>query len=730
MFGLMGAAALLPLSAPVLVPITPPSKVGVPAEWAVRGLPEPTRPFDPSDWNLFGAATGKDGKATTIRGFWYVPQQSGRAADGKVVFKATGPGEWRIRVAPTIAGPYKLNLTATQSGQTRAKLATTFKVKPGPLKGFARVSKANPHYIAFADGAPFIPIGWNVCWWDKGGLQDYDRWAERMQAAGMNFARLWMGPWSFGLESEPSTLGNYDLGRAWALDYVLEVFRKRGVHVMLCFDYHGMLNQTKDFWGSNDNWRMNPYNAANGGPAKNQNDFFTDNAARNAYKQRLGYIVARYASFPNIAAWEFWNEIDNVGSTFKEADMIEWHRIIGKELRELDPYGRLVTTSLTSDVYPTLWSKAKLDLVQSHAYNTSNPGPDFAERARKFRKSEGKPYLVGEYGVDFRGPNIESDPKSRGLKQALWGSLLGGGAGTAQSWWWETLDAMNIYPMYRSVATFAKAAPIGSKGWGPMDVSAPEEPTDLPPVQAGAKPFDVRIPLVAAWGDKNRSLMLLTDRDSAPGQGVHVNGYLHGTSKPEIRRPFRVAGHFGPRAGLTFKVNSVSNRAEIKVLVNGQPVYSGSFPDKDGKYEIRDEYSQEVPVSIPAGRHLIELVNEGPDWAAIDWIEFRSVLPTQARKAEGIPLRAVASGTATAAVVWVLDPAYSYPSNAKQPEARLLAGTEVRLKGLRSGAYRVRWFDTATGKWQKAEQAQAKAGSLVLNPPAFREDVACLIEGV
>lgn len=722
------AVAAVAMVQPSLVPVQVPSRVGLVGEWKVEGLPVPDRPFDDGEWRLVATIERPKREPAVVEAFWYAPFTPAKDTDSKQVFTPSGTPGWRLRFTPMDPGAHRLELRVTHRGQLVGTAKARFRARPGTLDGFLRVSPENPHYLATADGRRFLAIGWNAAWWNAGGLDDYERWAERMQAAGMNYARLWMSPWCFGIENAPGQLGNYGLDAAWALDETLRIFRRRGVHVILCFDYHGMLQEDKDFWGGNDNWRLNPYNAANGGPAQNQNEFFTSPEARRLYQQRLRYIVARYGAYPNVGVWEFWNEIDNVARHFRAEDMIGWHRDMAAAVRAMDPYGRLVSTSLTHDGYPTIWTEANLDLVQSHSYNQTNPGPNFAERTIRFRERYEKPYILGEYGVDYRAPALEDDPKSRGLKQALWASLLGGGAGTAQSWWWETLDAQGIYPMFKSIADFARQSPIGQAGWRPIRVAGPEESSELPPAAPGASPMSVRLPLVQAWGEQNPGMILLTERTQIGAQAANLNGYVHGTSKPELQRPFRLRGHWGDGARVGVFVNSVSDAADLRWLIDGVDVGGKRFPDRDGKTEVNGEYGEELWMNVPAGTRTVELKNVGPDWAALDWVEVQGALTAARASADAPPVRGVASGTATEAVLWILDPTYSYPANAKEREARTLAGAWVELPGREPGAYIVTWWDTAAGRWTGETEASAgQDGRLRVQAPAFQEDVAALI---
>ena len=99
-------------------------------------------------------------------------------------------------------------------------------------------------------------------------------WLESCQKAGINYIRIWMWPQAFGLEWDREDKLHYRMDNAWRLDRVLAEAERRGIFVMLCFDYHGIFEVKPDFWGGNNFWTRHLYNATNGGPCAVQNDFF------------------------------------------------------------------------------------------------------------------------------------------------------------------------------------------------------------------------------------------------------------------------------------------------------------------------------------------------------------------------------------------------------------------------------------------------------------------------
>ncbi len=642
-------------------------------EWRVLGAPEPENPFDTKASNLQFRFVGGE-KPTLVRAFWFQDYKRalGRDESGRVaeVLEPLGKPEWRLRFRPSAVAEYEVQAVS----KTEVAGDTKFRALSGfvPFAGFGRVNAANPLYLGRENSGPKPLIGENACWPGARGTFDYDDWIPKMQEAGMNYTRLWMSPWAFGIEANPGTLHKYALDKAWTLDQVLGELESARIDVVLCLDYHGMLQSQKDFWGSNDNWALNPYNRVNGGPCEKPAEFFTSPEAKRLYRERLEYLVARFGSYPNLLLWEFWNEIDNVRQNYDWDAMVAWHKEMGDVLRELDPYGRPITSSVTTDDHPDFWRAGGLDLVQLHSYARANPGPAFAEWTRATAAAHDKPSIVGEYGADWRGPAPELDPFFHGLRQALWGSLLGGGAGTAQSWWWETLHARNAYPQFRRLADFIAGVPLGKPGWKPMAVSVGVAPSELGEPLTGAEPFEARLIPDPSWGAASPGKVTLQDPSTAAGLGSDLGAFVHGTSKTELRRPFEILAHFGKQASLALHVDSVSDGALLIVRQDGKEIWRRELPDKDGKSDQNGEYDQTFEIPIVPGRHAVSLDNQGPDWAYLNWVEVRGLLPS--RKAGGwAHCRAAASGDGRQAVVWIVNRATDWPAGAKDrilPRAR------------------------------------------------------------
>ncbi len=510
------------------------------AEFGIVGAPTATNTFDPENIRIDGTFTLPSGKTMTVPAFWYQAFQRSLSG-GYEHLSAGGVPEWRLRFTSPEAGTYSLVVNMLTNGQPcGSPIVTNFTVPPDsppPGTGYVRVA-TNHQYFETGDGQALRLIGENVCWPSGRGTYDYDDWFAAMQAAGENYCRLWMCPWAFNLETDTNSLTHYRLDRAWQLDYVLDLAAQRGIYVLLCLDYDGMFEVVPDSWGGNNMWPSNPYNAANGGPCLNQNAFFANAAAQRIYQKRLRYLVGRYGYAPNLLAWEFFNEIDNVYQYLNANDVAAWHGVMGGWLHTNDAFGHLVTTSLTggSD-RPELWAVPQLDWTAYHSYGEPKPALRLSQVAQSFLARYGKPAMIGEFGTDWRGWDEASDPYLRGFRQGIWGGALSGSVGTAMSWWWENIQSEKLYPIYTALGSILKRTGWGRGSWTNLQFHTTGDPPptvgDLIP---GGTPFNAYLPLNGSWGGSFRGLL---------AGGTQRDGRGSSSDCTEQLRPRRLAQRHG-----------------------------------------------------------------------------------------------------------------------------------------------------------------------------------------
>ncbi len=714
--------------------------LGEPTQWSqvelrIAGVPVATNPFDPEVIRVDAVLHAPSGGQQAVPGFYY-REYSRSLVGGEERLTAVKTPEWRLRFRAVEEGPHTVTATIfTHGDPTGPTVSLDFNVGANPKwparRGVVRIA-ANGRYFETGDGQALPLIGHCVCWHHGRGTFDFDDWFAAMAAAGENYARLWMSPWALGIEAGPDTGVNYRLDRAWQLDHVFGLAERHGIYLMLCFDYHGMFETTPDYWGGNDNWKLNPYNAANGGPCANQNEFFTKPEARAIYQKRLRYLIARYGHSPNLLAWQFFNEIDNVYSHLQPADVASWHAAMGDWLKSNDPWRHLVTTSLTggSD-RPEIWQLPQMEFAMYHSYGQAQPAAALPVIARRFLRDYAKPLMIGEFGTDWRGWRREQDPFLRGWRQGIWAGALSGTVGTAMSWFWEDIHEGQLYPAYTALREVLLPAGWGDGDWQPLEFQTAGDP----PVQVGdplpeGEPFNVTLPLDGNWGAKPAGELAVANLD-AGGQSARVlNAFVHGTAHPDLRTPFRLDAWFTNAARLVMRLNSVSDGAVLGVWVDRQPFFQRSLPNQDGQWLVNGEYNEDIVVELPTGRHLVEIRNTGGDWFYLDWIRLEAVWP--ARYADDWRPSPVAVGLrgGRESLLYVVNPRASYPANATHAVIEPFDGDILRVKSLPAGSYRARWYHPQTGA-RLGETAGTSDGALLTLPLLeLREDLAGRLERV
>jgi hypothetical protein len=702
-------------------------------EFRLDAIPQAANPFDPDAIQVDGRFTTPGGQTLKVPAFWY--QGYGRRLEGRneVLTPAGDPG-WRLRFLPTEPGRYTVTVSVQTNGVSAGASAPyRFEVASAPTtasrRGYVRVA-ANGRYFETGDGQALPLIGHCVCWHHSRGAYDYDDWLAAMAQAGENYTRLWMAPWAFGIETEPGARLNYRLDRTWQLDHVFERAAAHGIYLMLCFDYHGMFETRPDYWGSNDNWKNHPYNAAHGGPCTQQNEFFTQPEARVLYQKRLRYLIARYGYSPHLLAWQFFNEIDNVYRYLQPADVAAWHAAMGDWLKSQDPWKHLITTSLTgSSERPEIWRLPQMEFAMYHSYAQADPAVTLPGITRRFLERYAKPMMIGEFGTDWRGWRREQDPFLRGWRQGLWAGALSGSVGTSMSWWWENIHSEQLYPTFRALHDFLAPTGWGQGQWEPLEFATRgKAPVEVAEAIVGAEPLAVTLPLDAAWGARLDGTLAVADADAASQSTARLNRFVHGTAHQDLRTPFRLSAWLTNDARLVLHLNAVSGGAVMTVRVDGEEVFRRSLPNRDGGSEVNQEYNEEVVVELPAGRRRLEVHNAGADWFNLDWVRLENVLPaTYPGGWKPSPIAVGLRGERTA-LVYVVNPRASFPAHATNAVMTPWRDGAIEVRGLPAGRHRAAWFEPASAKRVGETVGDAEDGRLMLPLPEFAEDLAGWIE--
>jgi hypothetical protein len=714
------------LSPPPVTPVTLPA-LWQRLEFQINHVPGATNPFDPNLIRLDATFTLPSGQTALVPAFWYQAYEPSLEGSNEVDTASGAPG-WRLRYLPPQTGAYALSVAIQTNGRPWGTIVTNFTVPAATLPsryGYVGLASTG-RYFQTSDGQGLPLHGEDVAWPSGRGIYDYDDWFASMQDAGENFARVWMCPWSFGIEDGATNLDNYALDPAWQLDYVLQLAEQSGIYIQLCLDYHGMFATQPDYWGGNNYWPVNPYNVTNGGPCLDANAFFTNTTAAAYYQMRLRYLVGRYGYSQNLLGWEFFNEIDNDYSFLNSTNVASWHGLMGNWMRTNDPFGHLMTTSLTyASAHPEIWSLPQISYTSEHSYNESSPSSSLAGDAQSFLAGYGKPFMIGEFGTSWQGWNSSGDPYLRGFRQGLWGGALGGSVGTAMAWWWQNIDSGDDYPVYAALNTILGRTGWGRGGWTNIAFhTSGAAPVTVGSLQAGGQPFSVTLMLDTNWGDMDIGEMAVPNAGVAADSANWLESFIQGSDHPSLRIPFQLSAWFTNNASLVMHLNSVSWGSIMQVLVDGTLVYSTNLPNLDNNDIVDEEYNTNFTVALPSGQHLVTITNAGSDWFYLDWVQLNQVLPSAYAGNWQQSPNAIGLRGSRESLLYLVAPGVSYPYGATNATLPTQSSASVVLTNWTAGTYYADWYDPATAASLGRTQATTTNGGLTLPIPNYSVDLA------
>jgi hypothetical protein len=430
-------------------------------------------PYDPGLIDLRAVWSAPSGKEYELPAFWYEDfERIDRSGAAKVSPKG-GSGEWRARFAPDEEGEWGLSFVArTPGGESVSgkKLVRVGRANPSSAasKGYVGVSKDDGRYFAYADGSTYLAIGANVAWYDRRGIAAYDAWFGEMGRAGANFARLWFASWGFGIEWRDTGLGDYGARQkqAWELDYVVALAERQGIKLQMCLLNHGAFSV-----GTNPEWDQNPYNVAAGGFLDEPAEFLSDERAKELFKRRLRYTIARWGYSSAILSWELWNEVNFATGIMSSPYYIPWLDEMAAYIRDQDMGRHLVSTSYGSAPPADAPDWRAMDYAQEHAYGLGDWAAAMNARALEARAKSGKPFLYGEFGISGDVP----DEEGIHLHDGMWGAVMSGCAGTGMLWWWdEYIEPKGLYGLYKGIASFFQGENLAALGLSPIETDYQE----------------------------------------------------------------------------------------------------------------------------------------------------------------------------------------------------------------------------------------------------------------
>ncbi len=444
-------------------------------EMAFRLPDRYVNPFDPREVDVWAEITPPDGADPVRVDAFYTKdyfRQVGSTGERAV---AQGAPEWKIRYAPLREGAHQVVLHVKDRHGTGRWGPAEFTATPAESPGFLRVSRRDPLHFEFDNGDYFFPIGLNIRspydtrhdrrfpWmqrWPEGSAS-YTRRFEALAEQGANFAEIWTAPWSLGLEWHPiwpgyHGIGQYNLRNAWELDRVIDDAERLGLFINLVIHNHGKFSTFSD-----PEWDGNPFNSELGGPFDNPNDYLFTEEGRNWFRQLMRYMVARWGYSRHVFAWEFWSELNLAGQTramYRDRRTVDWHRVMGRFMKEIDPNRRMVTTHYSGDYTVQNMEISRLPEIDFCAVDAYHGNPesifivDLIRRTAEHNNPLEKPVLITEFGGTPHGGTLEHMDEA--LHTGLWASTVIPVAGAPLYWWWMLVEEQNWYPYYGNIARF------------------------------------------------------------------------------------------------------------------------------------------------------------------------------------------------------------------------------------------------------------------------------------
>jgi hypothetical protein len=381
---------------------------------------------------------------------------------------------WQGRFTPRKTGQYSYRAKVFVNGALDG-LSDVFylTVEDSNNDGFIHLNPQSDYSFLHDSGKLFRGIGENIAWDPRPQYDNqtytYEYMFPLLGASGCNFARVWICMWNRGMPLEwvSPGLGRYDEVAAARLDTILSLAEQNGIYIMLTLDYVGSIETLPDYWGGNNYWPDNPYNAANGGPCANAAAFFSNSTAKDFYKKRLRYIIARWGYNPHLCVVELFNEIDGAyqdgDANIPASDIASWHSEMSTYLKSIDPFGHLVSTSAGYKYIPGLWNVSNLDFSQSHPYGSTDA---IYSTIVTFTNTYGKPYVAGEFGYDWTGPEETGTQSNyeRELHMGLWRGMFSPTPILPLTWFWDKFAGWNDWGIFNAAAVYSRPMTSGNNG--------------------------------------------------------------------------------------------------------------------------------------------------------------------------------------------------------------------------------------------------------------------------
>ncbi|MDD4215506.1 MAG: hypothetical protein PHR81_11915, partial [Bacteroidales bacterium] len=466
-------------------------------------------PHDPDVINSYGEFWSPSGKYYKVYAFYY----KGYTKTDSIcscaypdncypceILTENGTNNWKIRFTPNEAGNWLYRIVATDASGSITYPSSNFRCIPSAYPGF--IEKANNKFLHRTTGEFFFPVGQNVVSYGTPtptvypftltfGTNEYKYYIDNAAINNSNFIRIWLDNYpgmalvGKDLTTQEFYFDLYNQKDAYQLDLIINYAKTKGVNIMLCLFNVGSWGDGNPYTDYNHWTDENAFNLHNNynSPISNPYQFFSNATAIDKTKNLLKYIVSRWGYATNIVAWELWNEFNefvNANSYLYEAppptfetDLLNWHDMMYKYIKSIDPYKHLITTSVSGGLTTSNQSIfSAMDFTQSHVYkdpvDSNNYWDDFQndfyEQTFQLELVQiNKPIFTGEWGFTDPEDWNQYDPNGFELHNSLWSSAFSTALGSASNWWWDSyIKPNNLFNRYKQISVFMNSLPTPS----------------------------------------------------------------------------------------------------------------------------------------------------------------------------------------------------------------------------------------------------------------------------
>lgn len=415
-------------------------------------------PFDQNDVKVDLIATSPTGKTIVQPCFW----KSGTSASSV----------WEARWTPREVGAFTYKITVVKNGETSTSADQSLTVNPSDQDGFLHMDTTGSFFtFRFDSGKPWRGVGEDFGW--EGGKYTFEVMFDLLKKNNVNVVRTWKGPGTYYLEHATGKAGWYQQDTAARLDQILKLAETSGIFLMPTLDPVIEYQTGVDGWSGQIKWLKNPYGTYKGGPCNGPLDFFNGQKARDIYKNRLRYAVARWGYSPNMGFYEFFNEVDwaNITEHVPTADLGAWHNYMGSYLRSIDPYNHPITTSLSHSDFPDIWSLKIMEFTQRHLYGSMDQHATFLD---SYEKNYKKPFVTGEFSLDYKG-TTQHTPAEYGkeVHMGLWRGMMTATPILPMTWWWDFHADNGDYYHFANARKFSEQALAETRGLSNVAATGP-----------------------------------------------------------------------------------------------------------------------------------------------------------------------------------------------------------------------------------------------------------------